>query len=207
MKDRDIDERAQARFCYSISEIKQLVGISERTVRRWTEAGVVRGTPSTDSGDFTYGFQALTLFRQVREMRTQGLTIQQIEAELQGQLSLFGREDSKAEHIIAIDSKNATIVTYTPIIAIDPKDSKIVARLPLNAEYVLYLLLRREERDVVIGDLIEDYGTVMQRFTKRRADIWLYKQILGSLLPLLRRAVLKIGALVWLSRILRRLVP
>jgi tetratricopeptide (TPR) repeat protein len=74
---------------YSTREIKQLFGLSERTVRRWTDAGIIHGTPAGESGDFTYDFQALTLFRRVREMRTQGLTIKQIEAELQGQMSLF----------------------------------------------------------------------------------------------------------------------
>jgi len=77
---------------YSVREIRQLFGLSERTVRRWTEAGIIQGTPAAGSGDFTYDFQALTLFRRVREMRTQGLTIKQIEAELQGQMSLFRPE-------------------------------------------------------------------------------------------------------------------
>src|SRR6266436_1031775 len=77
---------------YSVREIKQLFGLSERTVRRWTESGIIEGTPAQDGADFTYDFQALTLFRRVREMRSQGLTIKQIEAELQGQLSLFRAE-------------------------------------------------------------------------------------------------------------------
>ena len=33
---------------YSVREIKQLFGLSERTVRRWTEAGIIHGTPVTD---------------------------------------------------------------------------------------------------------------------------------------------------------------
>ena len=74
---------------YSLREIKQMFGLSERTVRRWTETGIIQGTPVVESADFTYDFQALTLFRRVREMRAQGLTIKQIEAELQGQMSLF----------------------------------------------------------------------------------------------------------------------
>ena len=75
---------------YSLREIKQMFGLSERTVRLWTETGIIQGTPVGDSAaDFTYDFQALTLFRRVREMRAQGLTIKQIEAELQGQMSLF----------------------------------------------------------------------------------------------------------------------
>ena len=79
-------------------------------------------------------------------------------------------------------------------------------RPPFNAEYLLYLLLRKEEREFVIGDLIEGYDQVFQRFDKRHADIWFYKQVAGSIVPLLRLTLLRIGALVWLGRILRRLI-
>jgi len=85
---------------YSVPEIKQLFGLSERTIRRWTEAGIIQGTPVAESGDFTYDFQALTLFRRVREMRTQGLTIKQIEAELQGQMSLFRPASSQVSRLL-----------------------------------------------------------------------------------------------------------
>jgi tetratricopeptide (TPR) repeat protein len=73
---------------YSLADIKQLFGLSERTIRRWTEQGIIQGTPAP-SGEFTYNFQALTQFRRVRELRAQGQSIKQIEAELQGQLNLF----------------------------------------------------------------------------------------------------------------------
>src|SRR5882724_10378250 len=82
---------------YSIREIKQMFGLSERTVRRWTEAGIIYAAPVADTEEVTYDFQALTMFRRVREMRTQGLTIKQIEAELQGQLSLFRAEVSQVQ--------------------------------------------------------------------------------------------------------------
>ena len=74
---------------YSISDIKQLFGLSERTIRRWTEQGIIQGTPTSTPADYTYDFNALTQFRRVRELRAQGQTIRQIEAELQGQLNLF----------------------------------------------------------------------------------------------------------------------
>ncbi len=77
---------------YSIREIKQMFGLSERTIRRWTENGIIQATPAPAGEEVTYDFQALTLFRRVRDMRSQGLTIKQIEAELQGQLSLFRSE-------------------------------------------------------------------------------------------------------------------
>ena len=81
-----------------------------------------------------------------------------------------------------------------------------ISRPPLNAEYVLFLLLPREEMGFVIGDLIESYGAILSRFNKRRADIWFYKQVIGSLLPLLRRALLRVAALIWLGRIFRRFI-
>ena len=74
---------------YSIREIKQLFGLSERTIRRWTEQGIIQGTPTPEATDYNYDFQALTQFRRVRELRAQGQSIRQIEAELQGQLNLF----------------------------------------------------------------------------------------------------------------------
>src|ERR1700686_5317317 len=85
---------------YSVREIKQLFGLGERSVLRWAEAGIIQGTPVGDSGTFTYDFQALTLFRRVREMRTQGLTIKQIEAELQGQMSLFRPQGGQVARLL-----------------------------------------------------------------------------------------------------------
>ncbi len=83
--------------------------------------------------------------------------------------------------------------------------SNVPLRPPINAEYLLYLFLRRNERDEVIGDLIETYGHVLRRFGKARADLWFYRQVVGSIAPLVRRCFVRIGALIWLGRILRRL--
>jgi len=79
-------------------------------------------------------------------------------------------------------------------------------RPPFYAEYLLHLFLRREERVEAIGDVIESYGDVFKRFDKRHADIWFFKQVAGSLFPLIRRAILKITALAWLGRIVRQLI-
>ena len=74
---------------YTVQEIKQLFGLSERVIRRWTEGGVVNAALSSDAGEPLYDFTALTQFRRVRELRGQGLTLKQVEAELQGQMNLF----------------------------------------------------------------------------------------------------------------------
>src|SRR6266480_4549013 len=86
---------------YSIREIKQLFGLSERTIRRWTEQGIIQGSPAPAPNDYIYDFQALTQFRRVRELRAQGQSIRQIEAELQGQLNLFRAiEAGKLAHLL-----------------------------------------------------------------------------------------------------------
>jgi tetratricopeptide (TPR) repeat protein len=85
---------------YSAREIKQLFGLSERTIRRWTEQGIIQASALSTGKDFTYDFHALTQFRRVREMRSQGLSIKQIEFELQGQLSLFRSEPSPIARLL-----------------------------------------------------------------------------------------------------------
>ncbi len=85
---------------YSVREIKQLFGLSERTIRRWTEAGIVHAATSGDDREYIYDFQALTQFRRARELRGQGLSVKQIEAELQGQMSLFQREGGQVARLL-----------------------------------------------------------------------------------------------------------
>src|ERR1700754_2571971 len=85
---------------YTIKEIKQLFGLSEKTIRRWTEQGIIQASNPSETTDFNYDFQALTQFRRVRELRSQGHSIRQIEAELQGQLNLFRAEPSRLARLL-----------------------------------------------------------------------------------------------------------
>jgi len=86
---------------YSVHEIKQLFGLSERVIRRWTEQGVVIAASSNEAGDAVYDFSALTQFRRVRELRSQGLTLKQVEAELQGQMNLFKPAKSEVRRLLS----------------------------------------------------------------------------------------------------------
>jgi len=54
---------------YSLREIKQLFGLSERTIRRWTEQGIIQGTPAPAANGYGYAYQPLMRFRRVRELR------------------------------------------------------------------------------------------------------------------------------------------
>ena len=85
---------------YSIKEIKQLFGLTEKTIRRWTEQGIIQASAASQSPDFVYDFNALTQFRRVRELRAQGHSIRQVEAELQGQLNLFRVQTSRLARLL-----------------------------------------------------------------------------------------------------------
>jgi tetratricopeptide (TPR) repeat protein len=90
----------RVKSAYTVREIKQLFGLSERTIRRWTEQGIVQASSSATSNECTYGFHALTQFRRVRDLRAQGQTMRQVEAELQGQLSLFRAEEAQITRLL-----------------------------------------------------------------------------------------------------------
>ena len=85
---------------YTVKEIKQLFGLTEKTIRRWTEQGIIDASSPSQTPDFVYDFQALTQFRRVRELRAQGHSIRQIEAELQGQLNLFRVETGRLARLL-----------------------------------------------------------------------------------------------------------
>jgi tetratricopeptide (TPR) repeat protein len=80
----------RVKFTYTVQEIKQLFGLSERLIRRWTEQGVVRAVASNDE-EPVYDFQALTQFRRVRDLRARGLT----------QMNLFKGEAAEVTHLLS----------------------------------------------------------------------------------------------------------
>ena len=64
---------------------------------------------------------------------------------------------------------------------------------PKSAEYILYLFLSKEQRQVIPGDLAEEYATIVRpRFGRLAADCWYWSQAIRSLPPVVS---------MWLRRI------
>jgi tetratricopeptide (TPR) repeat protein len=82
------------RSTYSLREISRQFGLSEALIRRWTRDGLIPAPAGNQGDEIRYDFGALKRFRRVREMRAQGISLEQIERELRGQLSLFQAEKS-----------------------------------------------------------------------------------------------------------------
>jgi hypothetical protein len=75
---------------------------------------------------------------------------------------------------------------------------------PLDAEFVLHLLLNKDEQDALIGDLIERYGRKCERLGVRRANLWFYAEVVRTAWPLVKRFVAKAGGMLAVGEWLRR---
>ncbi len=71
---------------YTCREIRDLFGLSERTLRRWVQQGIVH---AVEEQTLAFDFVSLPLFRRARELRAEGYSLQRIETELRGQMNLF----------------------------------------------------------------------------------------------------------------------
>lgn len=77
------------RSTYSVREISRQFGLGERHIRRWAQEGLLPTAPDCHNGEIRFDLRALTIFRGIRDQRSRGRSMRQIEAELGGQLSLF----------------------------------------------------------------------------------------------------------------------
>lgn len=75
---------------------------------------------------------------------------------------------------------------------------------PLDAEFILHLLLNKDEQDALIGDLIERYGRKCERLGVRRANLWFYAEVVRTAWPLVKRVIAKAGGALAVGEWLRR---
>jgi hypothetical protein len=68
-----------------------------------------------------------------------------------------------------------------------------VAPPPQTACYLLSLVLSPRDREVIVGDLIEEYRSyIIPEFGDRRASIWFWTQTARSVWPVLSRRLVKV---------------
>lgn len=91
------------------------------------------------------------------------------------------------------------------VLSILSENREATANPPKNVELLLLLIVRRDERDAVIGDLIERYRRSHQRLGRRRADLYAYGEVCRSLYPFIKR-LLGTGVIVLLGQWLKKLI-
>jgi hypothetical protein len=77
-------------------------------------------------------------------------------------------------------------------------------RPPMNAEFLLHLMLGADQREAAIGDFLELYWQRFDRFGERRARLWAYCEVVRMLWPVMKRVIAKFTGLVAAGEWVRR---
>jgi hypothetical protein len=59
---------------------------------------------------------------------------------------------------------------------------------PKRAEQLLLLVLNKQEREYLVGDLEEEFKQIAAKHGARYAKLWYYKQVAASAWPMMRKA-------------------
>jgi len=79
-----------------------------------------------------------------------------------------------------------------------------ISEPPKLGEYLMYLLLSRQDRVNILGDLMEDYGTIESKFGRPAAVFWYYKQVVASIPPCVWKRLFKWGTIAAIGDWFRR---
>lgn len=88
---------------------------------------------------------------------------------------------------------------------LDPFSKAKASSPPLFGERLLLLVLSKEERVNIPGDLEEEYRGIAAKQGARYAKLWYYKQVVASGWPLIRKAV-RWGVIAWVGERIRRFI-
>ncbi|MDQ1593257.1 MAG: hypothetical protein QOG71_3884 [Pyrinomonadaceae bacterium] len=70
---------------------------------------------------------------------------------------------------------------------------------------MLLLILKKDERVNIPGDLAEEYGEIAVKHGARFAKVWYYKQVAASAWPMIRKGV-RWGVLASVGEWIRRII-
>ncbi len=111
--------------------------------------------------------------------------------------------DEQAESLAEILSQDNGI-DWVLCVGADQNSSSPPPQPPPYGERFLYLMLSKEDRENLIGDLAEEFAALQVRHGRKFAKVWYWKQVCGSLLPLIKRVVrwgLLASAVEWFRRL------
>lgn len=176
----------------------------------WDEKGKCRAKTEDDAFE-SYLVWERMVFQAVKDAKTRNLDRQEtgrlarklaIVEEECGIHSLTTTAALKAlgECPTELEAKASVFAYHLAIDEAHPIRAKMV-RPPRKAEKLLYMLLPKELRNALTGDLEEEFRTlIVPRFGISYAHKWYWAQVLQSLAPLWGRRIVKLVGLGWLGK-------
>lgn len=109
---------------------------------------------------------------------------------------------------VIVSSRYAEIrppnLIFHPVTIAKNECLKDTRRPPLNAAYLLYVFLSKNDPEAVAGDLEERWRKIKKKFGVRRANFWYWTQVVRSLWPFGLAALKRVSGLLALIEMWRR---
>lgn len=110
------------------------------------------------------------------------------------------------DNLVVIHGERGTGKTHLVMMLGKPQPTKTLRKShPLNGEFLLYLLLSKNDSKATANDLEERWGKIKKKFGVRRANFWYWTQVIRSLWPFGVAAAKRVSGLVALIEAWRRL--
>lgn len=111
---------------------------------------------------------------------------------------------------IDIEKTRIAIEQEARLLILSRRSSSIKSRRsssipPQLGERMLLLILKKDERVNIPGDLAEEYGEIAVKHGARFAKVWYYKQVAASAWPMIRKGV-RWGVLASVGEWIRRII-
>jgi DNA-binding transcriptional MerR regulator len=134
----------------TIGDVARHTGLPVRTIRFYSDAGVVRESGRSEAGYRLYGLDAVGRLRLIRTLRELGIGLEAIRAILAHEATLA---DVAARHAEAVDAQIRTLRLQRSVlraVAAHPDDAGALDRMHELAT------LTAEERRRIVGEFIEE---------------------------------------------------
>lgn len=115
-----------------------------------------------------------------------------------------GSRDSNESTVVKVSGETSPPALYWWLESA-PDGAAAPPEPPKHGERVLLMLLSKDERENMIGDLAEEFAKIADKHGARFAKVWYWRQVVESTWPLLKRA-LRWGLLAYAWDLIRRLI-
>ena len=151
---------------------------------------------SHNSGDFSSQIPSHTLYDELKKRLRQGTSLQESGSNTET-AKFFTTSARGSETVNSLPQESESNTEIAKSFATSARVSETANSLPpKNAEFLLALFLGKEDQEAAIGCFTELYSKRVVRLGKSRARLWAWVQVGKTLVPVLKRVVLKVSGLI-----------